>query len=50
MSYPSISKIFDKDHTTILHSYETMRRRVMENDSNNEIAHEIEDLKKEVLG
>ncbi|MBQ9806043.1 MAG: chromosomal replication initiator protein DnaA [Clostridia bacterium] len=50
MSYPSISKIFDKDHTTILHSYETMRRRVMENDGNNDLARDIEDIKKEVLG
>ena len=50
MSYPGISKIFDKDHTTIMHSYETMRRRVLENDGNNDFAHEISELKKEILG
>jgi len=50
MSYPSISKIFEKDHTTIMHSYETMRRRVMENQENNDFAREIADLKKEILG
>ena len=50
MSYPGISKIFDKDHTTIMHSYETTRHRVAERDGNNDFAHEMSDLKKEITG
>ena len=50
MSYPDISKIFDKNHTTILYSYETTRQRATERDGNTEFAREIADLKKEITG
>ena len=50
MSYPSISKIFEKDHSTIMHSYDKMKKKVEEGEGSSQISLEISELKKEITG
>ena len=47
MSYKNIGKIFDRDHSTIITSFNIVTQ---ENYLNKEISYEIADLKKEILG
>lgn len=46
-SYPDIGKIFDRDHTTVMHSYNKIDEQIKHND---EIKIQIRDIKNNILG
>ena len=47
MSYKNISKLFDRDHSTVLASFNLITR---ENYLDKELNYEISELRKEILG
>jgi len=47
MSYPNISKIFDRDHATVMASIEVVKKRIS---SDPVYAMDIETLRKEICG